>query len=305
MSEFKDLTRKEFLKRSSVLIGAGLLTSATSTFSTLNKQPEYRIMGRSGFKVSAVGLGATRTMEPAIVKTALDHGVNFIDTGRSYFNGQNEVMIGEVLRGIRKNIIIQSKITLRRSSRDRNRNDSASKKRLRQHMQSSLEMSLRALQTDYIDIMLIRNVKTVNVLENEAVLDFFQKAKEKGHIRACGFASHENQAELVKHANKSLFYDNVLVAYNHKGAYTHSKTGRYGEWDQEALEAELIRAHENKIGIAAMKTCSAGLYAEEPDVQPTIVAGLKWILKHPFIHTMAVAMSNMEQINQDVQAMYA
>ena len=44
-----------------------------------------------------------------MVKSALDKGMNFFDTGRRYFNGQNEVMLGKVVRGIRKEVVIQSK----------------------------------------------------------------------------------------------------------------------------------------------------------------------------------------------------
>ena len=189
-------TRRQFIKKTGIM-GAGCLLSRPPLYSSTAGETERRLMGRTGLKASAVGMGAARTMEPSLVKTALDRGVNFIDTGRPYFNGRNEEMIGEVIRGMRDKVVIQSKMNLNTRSSDR-KESSRSSKRLSGQMRASLEASLRALKTDYIDIMLIRNVSNVDILKNEAVTDFFQKAKEKGEIRACGFATHTNQAEMVR-----------------------------------------------------------------------------------------------------------
>ena len=60
-------------------------------------------------------------MEPSLLKAALDRGINFIDTGRSYYNGQNEVMVGKVIKGIREKVIIQSKVRVRIRERRRRR----------------------------------------------------------------------------------------------------------------------------------------------------------------------------------------
>jgi len=171
-------------------------------------------------------------------------------------------------------------------------------------MYSSLKERLKALQTDYIDILLIHGANTVDIIEHEAVMDFFRVAKEKGQIRACGFSSHDNQVELLKAANKSKFYDVIMIPYNHKGSYRHSKGGHYREWDQQALESELKKAERNNTGIIAMKTCSGGPYSPDGRSKPSYKAALKWVLNHSYVNTMAVAMGNVKEITENVQAMF-
>ena len=62
--------------------------------------------------VSPIAFGAPRTNEESVIKYALRKGINFIDTGQSYGNGNNEKLVGKAIAGIRKQIVIQSKIRL-------------------------------------------------------------------------------------------------------------------------------------------------------------------------------------------------
>lgn len=311
MNEHKDnqMSRKGFLTKTSAgLLGyslfrgdrSGLFNSQTARKQTFS---EYRLLGRTGIKVTPIGFGASRTMEPILVKSALDAGINFIDTGRSYFNGQNEVMVGKVIQGMRKEVIIQSKVRLRSREIGEKLDTAAAYDSIIKIMQSSLAESLKALQTDYIDVLLIHGANSVDIINHEAVMEFFRDAREKGQIRACGFSSHSNQVELLKAANKSKSYDVVMVPYNHNGSYTHSKSGKYSEWDQPALEKELVKAESNNIGAVAMKTCSAGPYAFDGESKPSYRSALRWILNHSFINTMAVGMGNLSELNEDLQAM--
>ena len=311
MNEHKDnqMSRKGFLiKTSAGLLGyslfrgdrSGLFNSQTASKQTF---PEYRLLGRTGIKVTPVGFGASRTMEPMLLKSALDAGINFIDTGRSYFNGQNEVMVGKVIQGMRKEVIIQSKVRLRSREIGEKLDTAAAYDSIIKIMQSSLNESLKALQTNYIDVLLIHGANSVDIINHDAVMEFFRNASEKGLIRACGFSSHSNQVQLLIAANKSKSYDVVMVPYNHKGSYVHSNTGSYSEWDQPALEKELEKAEENNIGIVAMKTCSGGPYALDGESRPSFNAALRWVLDHSYIDTMAVAMGNLSELSEDLEAM--
>ena len=304
------ITRKEFLKISATgLLGAGLLIKAPRLLAKpqetqTQKIPEYRILGRTGIKVSAVGYGASRTLEPSLVKGALETGINFLDTGRRYFRGQSEVMVGKVIKGIREKVVIQSKMRIRPAERGEALDTQEMRKSLRIMMETSLNESLHALQTDYIDIILLHGVSTKEVINDDTVMEFFLEAKRKGKVRACGFSSHANQLELVRDANRSKFYDVIMVPYNHKGSYIHSRAGYHSEWNQSALEDELKKAENNGIGIVAMKTCSGGPYSSDGVIKPTFKDALKWILTHSYISTMAVAMANIQEIKEDVQAMF-
>ena len=301
------ITRKEFLKKSC----AGLLTFnllGESPITLLKKQKieqfsqEYRTLCRTGIKVIPLGYGASRTQEPSLVKTILDKGVNFLDTGRSYFNGQNEIMIGKVIKGIRKKVIIQSKVKIRLKETGEELKSAEISKKIKNIMQLSLNESLKALQTDYIDILLIHGANSVDIINHESVMEFFRQAKKKGQIRACGFSSDTNNVELLKAANENNFYDIIMVPYNHKGSYIHSVNGSYKEWNQSALELELKKAHQNNIGLVAMKTCSGGPYSPDDESKPSYKEALKWVLNHSYIHAMAVAMANRKETNEHIQA---
>ena len=305
----RTMSRKEFLEKSSKgLLALGLLSGNSSLISCSKggsdlETSRYRMLGRTGLKVSVVGYGASRTMEPTLVKRALDSGMNFLDTGRSYFNGQNEVMLGKILNGIRQEVIIQSKISLRLREQGEELKSAGVSRRIKTMMESSLQESLKALQTDYIDVMLLHGARSVDMIQHETVIGFFETAKKNGQIRACGFSTHANQVEVMKSANQSGFYDVVMVTFNHKGSYVHMNSGRYSEWDQPALEIEMEKAKKHNIGIVAMKTCSAGPYAFEDEEKPSFKSALKWVANHDTVHTMAAAMGNIEEIQENVLAM--
>ncbi|MBN2244448.1 MAG: aldo/keto reductase, partial [Candidatus Aminicenantes bacterium] len=151
MKELARITRKDFIKKSckglSGLIAYDVLRKGSLNLIDRDKRSlQKRTLGRSGIQAAALGYGAARSMEPALLLAALDQGINFIDTGRSYFNGNNERMIGEALKGIRKEMIIQSKMRIKLNSKD---SQSSASQALWKSMESSLEASLKALQTDY------------------------------------------------------------------------------------------------------------------------------------------------------------
>jgi aryl-alcohol dehydrogenase-like predicted oxidoreductase len=303
----KKMSRKEFLKTSSAaLLGLKLSSFGSKNVeakTTANKAPALNELGRTGIKVSPIGFGASRTMEPALVMAALDAGFNFLDTGRSYFNGQNEVMVGKVVKDIRKDVVIQSKFGVDVREQEGGLASADEVKKVTADMSSSLEACLKALGTDYIDIMLIHGATSPELIHHEAVMGFFEAEKKKGKIRAHGFSTHTNQIELIRAANLKRFYDVIMVTYNHKGSYIHMNSGRYSEWDQGSLEVEMDKAYKSGIGLVAMKTCSAGPYAPDNEAKPSFEHALRWILDRHKVHTMAVAMGNFDQIEENRRAL--
>lgn len=114
---------------------------------------EYRNLGKSGLKVSAVGLGTnqfggkvTGPEVKNIVSAAIEAGVNFIDTADIYQQGRSEETIGEAIKGRRQKVVVASKV---RGSTGDGPNDQGNS---RHHICAGIENSLRRLQTDYIDL---------------------------------------------------------------------------------------------------------------------------------------------------------
>mgnify|MGYP006282408401 CR=1 FL=1 len=282
------ITRKTFLRQSLMaLVGIGLLPKA---FSLNLKAPPGLVkkwLGDTGIQVTTLGFGASRTQEPAVLKMALDKGITFLDTGRSYANGQNEEMIGSALKGIRQQYVIQSKMKVDAG------NDP---KRIRSQMETSLQESLEALQTDYIDVMLLHGVRDQETIQNETIRKVFTEMKNRGQIRACGFSSHTNHVPVLTEANTDHFFDVAMVPFNPFGGFKHSRSGWATSWDQEELIRQMMKAHQQGTGIVAMKTCSGGPYAFYQQDQASLPGAVKWVLSQDFVDTSAVAMASFKEI---------
>ena len=172
------MSRKEFLKTSSVaLLGIGVLGVRCKKGSGQDNSGLGKL-GKTGIKIPPVGFGASRTMEPSLVYAAIDAGFYFFDTGRSYSRGKNELMVGEVVASRRKDVVIQSKLRVRLQSQEDGSFADEDIKKTIDDMTASIDASLKALQTDYIDIMLIHGATDPNVIYHETIMGFFEEAKK-------------------------------------------------------------------------------------------------------------------------------
>jgi aryl-alcohol dehydrogenase-like predicted oxidoreductase len=119
---------------------------------------EYRVLGRTGVRVSAVALGTANFADPTpeaearqILERAIDAGINFIDTGDSYAKGEAERIIGRALKdsGLRRRVLLSTKVFPPTGPGPNDRGSS------RLHILRACEDSLERLQTDTIDIYFV------------------------------------------------------------------------------------------------------------------------------------------------------
>ncbi len=158
------------------------------------------ILGRTGLKVTRLGIGGAYCKTPEGYRYALDSGVNYLDTARDYLEGKDEGNVGEAIAGRRHNIILSSK-TLKR--------DAAGAR-------EQLETSLRLLGTDYLDIWhlhyLTKPEEREQALGPGGALEAAVKAREEGLVRFIGVTGHM-WGEIAKAVATGLF-DTVLCWYN-------------------------------------------------------------------------------------------
>lgn len=114
---------------------------------------EYRKLGKSGLRVSEIGLGTNSFGFPvsesesvSIIGTAMENGINFIDTGDIYRKGLSEEIIGKAIKGKRSQVILGTKFGAKLSEYPNDRGAS------RYHIIQAVEGSLKRLNTDYIDL---------------------------------------------------------------------------------------------------------------------------------------------------------
>ncbi len=119
---------------------------------------EYRVMGRTGVRVSALALGTANFADPTpedeakqILKRAMDAGINLIDSGNSYGEGEAERIIGRALKsaGLRKQVLLTTKVFPPTGPGPNDRGSS------KLHIMQACEESLERLQTDYIDFYFV------------------------------------------------------------------------------------------------------------------------------------------------------
>lgn len=298
--EKKAITRRGFLQASAGVLAGGILLPGIHT---KMPAPAQVSLGNTGITCTPLGYGASRTREPALIRAALDQGMNLLDTGRNYLMGQNEVMVGEITKGIRQEVVIQSKFDLRIRERGDTLQSPEVGRRIKSQIESSLHASLQALQADYIDMFLYHQAGSEELLFHETVMETLDAARRAGKIRAAGFSTHNENMHLLERTLRQPFYDLVMVPYNHRGAYVHSQTGRSSQWDQPALEQVLRALHEQGVGIIAMKTCSGGPFSLNRGESPSFRDALKWVMEREFVDCTATAMLTFSEITENAAAL--
>lgn len=186
---------------------------------------QYRILGRTGIRVSEIGFGAWAiggTAEAsgmplgwghssddeslAAIRRARELGVNFFDTSDSYGFGRSESLLGIVLSRHRKEVVIATKAGVVRSSTGQLRKDFS-----RKHMFLAVDGSLKRLRSDYIDLYQLHN-PTLDDLRRGEVQEVMEQLQDSGKIRFWGvsISTIEEGLEIVKHG-----WGNALqVLYN-------------------------------------------------------------------------------------------
>ncbi|MEK3705343.1 aldo/keto reductase [Paenibacillus sp. FSL R7-0198] len=154
---------------------------------------DYRRLGNSGLRVSALGLGtnafgkrADEAASTRIIHAAMDQGINFIDTANIYAGTESERIIGQALTGRRENAVLATKAGLPRHDGPHGRGSS------RYHLQQELEHSLRRLQTDYVDLYQIHTFDPHTPLdETLRTLDDMVTSGKVRYIGASNYAAWE------------------------------------------------------------------------------------------------------------------
>ena len=155
----------------------------------------YRILGKTGLKVTTVGNGCMITSDPTVITRAVDMGINYFDTSRGYQGGQNERMVGAALGAKRKDIILSSKVDA---------NDKAG-------ALAELDTSLKELGTDHLDMWHLHGKDTPAEISDE-LMDAERTAKQQGKIRFIAVSTHQ-LPKVVDRIIEAKF-DFVTAAYN-------------------------------------------------------------------------------------------
>ena len=218
----------------------------------------YRVLGRTGAHVSAIGLGGwhiglktvSETLSQRIVRSAIDRGINFLDNSWDYNDGVSEARMGKALRdGYRQKVFLMTKID------GRSRLEAA----------RQLDESLRRLQTDCIDLVqhheMLRFEDPHRIFDDEGAQAALIAAQQAGKLRFIGFTGHKDpriHLHTLEVAREHGFtFDTVQMPLNVMDAHYRSFA--------QLVVPELVKEN---IGVLGMKSMGNGIILASRTVTP-------------------------------------
>ncbi|MFC2089805.1 aldo/keto reductase [Bacteroidota bacterium] len=183
----------------------------------------YRNFGRSGFEVSEIGFGAwaiggswgnqKKSDSIAALKTAIDAGVNFIDTAAGYGDGKSEQIIGEFLKTRKERVYICTKTPPAPGKWPPSPYCDIKERYSEKYLRDNIEERLKNLQVESLDILLLHTwTRAWNA--RPLALEILQRIKEEGLIKNVGLSTPEHDQNCVIELMRNGLLDAVQVIYN-------------------------------------------------------------------------------------------
>jgi predicted aldo/keto reductase-like oxidoreductase len=255
----------------------------------------YRRLGRTNLLISEISLGGSPLPTMPIIYQAIERGVNYIDSSHTYSNGNSERKIGKVLKEFgRDKVYVATKFHLRGNWSE-------------ESIISSVNGSLRRLDTDYMDVCLIHGVADEKHLTDERVIGAFEKLKKQGKYRFRGLSCHTNHHKVVKEAVDCGYYDMIQLAFNvfdiQEGEDAEEVYDDY--LGQSGIRRLLTLAKSKDVGINAMKILKVAGKRQNLEKYRTggttiYQAMLKWVLENKNIASAVIEMLTWEQLEEDL-----
>ncbi|MBN1598347.1 MAG: aldo/keto reductase [Bacteroidales bacterium] len=253
-----------------------------------------RTLGRTGFKLPIVSMGVMNADNPALISESYKLGMRHYDTAWVYQAGRNEQMVGNVIKDNnldRESLIIGTKI-VPHAGPDRESTGKETKDIFLSRFQESLER----LQLDYVDILYLHNVQTIEMATNPYIIEALTELKDKKQIKFTGISTHVYWPDILNITADSGFYDVALITYNYSMAGV------------QEIEDAMKNAVSKGMGLIAMKTqCQQDWFKENlPDDLKRLYEGkmmntalLKWVLNNEFITTAVPGFTTFQQMEED------
>jgi len=260
------LPRREFIKRTSLaavgaaagLGGSGAPARAAGEV-TVNGLPAA-VLGRTGLKVTRISFGGIMITDPRVLAHAVDQGINLAHMAPGYRDHRSLEAFGRAMKTHRGKVIIAVK-----------------------EWPEKIDASLKALNTDYVDI-LVPPIQKIEEVDNPAYKENFEKAKKAGKVGFMGFACHRSMTGIMHAARKNGSYDAVLLSYANAD-------------DPGFLEAAGAAARAG-IGIMTMKGMpeKISLNFDNPDLE-TCSALCSAMVRRQHAHTVLASMGSIKVVD--------
>ena len=266
---------------------------------------QYRTFKKLDREVSLLGMGAMRLPETEdgqinepeaidIIRSAIDAGINYVDTAFGYHNGQSEGLVGKALKdGYREKVLLADKMPIWLAKDE-------------EHMKEMFQTQLERLDTDYIDMYLVHSVNKPNWkrIKKLNLMPFLEEMKAAGKIKHIGFSFHDSY-ELFEEVLDSYPWEFCQIQLN------------YMDKDIQAGVKGLKLAAEKGLSVIIMEPLKGGklttgipptvqeLWNNAPVKRTPAEWGFKWLANMPEVTLILSGMSSREQLQQNIATVSA
>ena len=256
---------------------------------------QYRVLGSTGLKVSALGFGGMRfkmkdehidqDLAISALHRAMDLGVNYFDSAVGYCNSESEAVIGKALKGRREGKVVSTKYPTW---------DPYTKKA--DDCRRILEQSLSRLDIDYIDIYHMHSVdwgSAQEVLAAGGAMEAARKAKEEGLVKHLAFSFHDDAKRMIDIIDAAPDFAVVTCQYNLL---------------DRANEQSMAYAHEKGLGVVVMGPVAGGRLGFPSQRIMGILPGgtksspevaLRFVLANPSVTVALSGMNTVEMVEEN------
>ncbi|MEM2057912.1 MAG: aldo/keto reductase [Thermoproteota archaeon] len=262
---------------------------------------KYRRFGKLDWQVSALGFGCMRLPvigndhskvdEPEairMIRYAIDHGVNYVDTAYPYHGGNGEIVVGKALRdGYRERVRLATKMPIWNINS-------------REDMDRIFDEQLKKLQTEYVDFYLLHalNKNSWLKVKNLNVFDWAERVVSEDRIKHLGFSFHDD-FEVFKEIIDA--YDKWIlcqIQYN------------YENEEVQAGTRGLKYAAGKGLAVVIMEPLLGGALANPPPAvkqiwdeagKDPVEMALQWLWNKPEVSVVLSGMSTMDQVKRNIE----
>ncbi len=256
---------------------------------------QYRVLGRTGFKVSALGFGTMRfkmvddqvdqELAIAALHRAMDLGVNYFDSAVGYCGAQSEQVLGRALKGRRRGQVISTKYPTW---------DPYTKKA--DDCRRIIEQSLSRLELDFIDVYHMHSLDWESaqaVLAKGGAVEAARRAKEEGLVKHLGFSFHDDPKRMIDIIEAAPDFEVVTCQYNLL---------------DRANEESMAYAHDHGLGVVVMGPVAGGRLGFPSEQIMRLVPGgtqsspevaLRFVLSNPNVSVAISGMNTVEMVEEN------
>ena len=298
------LTRREFLKKTvQGLTALAVSESVTTQSSTI----PMRTLGKTGLKLPVLGFGGavlasfwgnplSYKERVELVRYAYERGVRYFDTAGNY--GESQSILGEALKDRRKDVCLVTKVETTKP----------------EEVRKAVEKSLKELQTDYLDILLIHGTPGLEQMSIEQAMKIHAelvKLRNEKITRFIGFSAHgyfDKALVLIKTGE----FDMCMLAYGYiPFAFRSFLAPQMVKLRDECL----TKAHELGMGVVAMKVLSGGLIGrwssylvpgfDEKRLEQLPAAAIRYVMQDKRINLLVIGMRSKEEVDANIKVVSA